>query len=132
MYELIWSGPRLIRRLYGASSSAEYARSVIVAQSDPRYGDVCDVISDFRDCTAYETVSQATEEIAVRDIGARMGNPKVRVAMILPDNEVGRQIREALSLYLSINGETWRVGVVDCMESALRWLRDNPVPPATR
>lgn len=130
MYELIWHGRELIRRLDGTSSSVEYERSVIEAQRDPRYDDVCDVISDFRDCVRFENDAKAMEGVAVHDSGAALSNPRIRVALVVTDPAIAAQVRQSLRNYLDLNVNHRPVTIVDSMDAARAWLRDNPAPRA--
>lgn len=132
MYELIWHGKELIRRVYGATSSLEYEQSVIEAQSDPRYDDIYDVISDFRDCTSCALVENAMEVVAVRDYGAAISNPRIRIAVVAADPEIAAQLRKALGNYRTVGLDHRPATIVDSMEAARAWLRDHPAPRGVR
>ena len=88
------------------------------------------MISDFRDCVRFENDAKAMEGVAVHDSGAALSNPRIRVALVVTDPAIAAQVRQSLRNYLDLNVNHRPVTIVDSMDAARAWLRDNPAPRA--
>jgi len=122
MYEHIWRGHELVQRFYEKTSMEEVRQAVIELQSDPRFDELTDVISDFLGCEIAPVHIEVMEEIAALDGAASLSNIRIRDAVVTDSP----QIMRAVEAYIASGLSPYPMQIFSSTELARKWLVSKP------
>ncbi|MDD5295867.1 MAG: hypothetical protein PHU46_03040 [Rhodocyclaceae bacterium] len=117
-FEITWTEHEAHKRFSEQVSGEEYVRSVQDVRSDDRFPGLKLIINDFTGATVISIERLAMLYAGSLTAAVRDKNPVVRVAFVLPQGDVGADLREILG---PIVVPLYRFAVFDTPEEARNW-----------
>lgn len=96
-----WKRPRVTVVYTGHCAESDVLKVVVALQSDQRFDSTYQALHDFRQCLSLAPSPEQLEEVAMRNIGAAMSNPKLRIAVITDRPDVLAMLERFESLGLN-------------------------------
>lgn len=119
-WEVIWEKGGVWLRCHGALKEAELIAGVDTMQQDPRFDNLRYNINDFSEVQNLADLPAYFEDVMGRAIGGAYTNPRIRMAVVMPDPIFVERSRNNFPPDFP-----YRVGIFVDMPSARKWIEDS-------
>ena len=128
-FHVHWENRGVVKRYFGQVSAEELIAPVIATEADPRFDRLRYVINDFLDATSVTFTQADIDEIAACDIGAALTNPRIKVAVVV----VQEDVIELVGRYIQASGLAYPTRVFPTIAQARAWVAEpSPGWPVTQ
>jgi hypothetical protein len=121
-WEVVWEKSGAWLRCHGALTEEELVAGIDAIQQDPRFDALRYNINDFSEVRNLADLPGYIEDATVRAIGGAYSNPRILMAVVLPDPVFVERSRANFP-----PGFPYRVGIFVDMSSAREWIRGSNV-----
>jgi len=117
-----WRGHQVHKRFAAQVTGSDFVRSVRAVCEDERFDRLDAVINDFSQVTSLDIDDSAMTDAAALTIGVSVTNPRLVVAFVIPEGEVGDQIRSILAPQVV---PSFRHRVFATLDQAQSWIQES-------
>jgi hypothetical protein len=117
-YSVDWTKQKVTVVYSGHCTETDVLNVVVALQSDVRFDSTHQALHDFSQCLSLAPSPEHLEEVAMRNVGAAMSNPRLRIAVVTTKPDVLAMLERFESIGLS----PYPLYVFDDVQSANDWL----------
>jgi len=117
-FSVDWAGRKVSVAYTGHCSEKDVLNVVVALQSDARFDSTNQALHDFTGCLSLLPSPEHLEEVAMRNLGAAMSNPRLRIAVVTDRPDVLAMLERFDKLGLN----TYPVRSFETTSDANAWL----------
>jgi len=114
-----WKNRRVCVDYAGKTSDSEVLDVVSKIQGDQRFEDLLEALHDFSECDGCDHSKPTLGHIAAMNLGARLSNDKLRIAVVATHDDVKEMIRS----FVDLDRSPYPLEVFNSHADADAWLR---------